>query len=442
MAFQRPKGTADILPIDSAKWQYVEEIARVVFSDYQFKEIRTPIFENYDLFSRSVGETSDIVSKEMYDFYDKGERHMALRPEGTAPIVRAYVENKLYGPEHTKPFKVFYAEPMFRYERPQGGRMREFHQIGVEVFGSSNPATDVETMALAMDFFNELGLSNLTLVINSLGDTQSRNAYREALISYLEPQVEALSEDSQTRLYKNPLRVLDSKDKKDQAIIKDAPSILDYLSESSRKHFETVKEMLDALHISYTIDSNMVRGLDYYNDTIFEIMTEEKAFGSITTICAGGRYNGLVEEVGGPETPAFGFGLGVERLLLTLEAQQIEFPEEDTLDVYVVGIGEETNLETLKIVQAIRSSGLSAERDYLNRKPKAQFKTAAKLKAKVVLTLGEEELKNKEINFKVMKTGKESKVSLQDLYEDDFERIFNLKISDMTAFNEFFKKDE
>ncbi len=442
MAFQRPKGTADILPIDSAKWQYVEEIARVVFSDYQFKEIRTPIFENYDLFSRSVGETSDIVSKEMYDFYDKGERHMALRPEGTAPIVRAYVENKLYGPEHTKPFKVFYAEPMFRYERPQGGRMREFHQIGVEVFGSSNPATDVETMALAMDFFNELGLSNLTLVINSLGDTQSRNAYREALISYLEPQVESLSEDSQTRLYKNPLRVLDSKDKKDQAIIKDAPSILDYLSESSRKHFETVKEMLDALHISYTIDSNMVRGLDYYNDTIFEIMTEEKAFGSITTICAGGRYNGLVEEVGGPETPAFGFGLGVERLLLTLEAQQIEFPEEDTLDVYVVGIGEETNLETLKIVQAIRSSGLSAERDYLNRKPKTQFKTAAKLKAKVVLTLGEEELKNKEINFKVMKTGKESKVSLQDLYEDDFERIFNLKISDMTAFNEFFKKDE
>lgn len=442
MAFQRPKGTADILPIDSAKWQYVEEIARVVFSDYQFKEIRTPIFENYDLFSRSVGETSDIVSKEMYDFYDKGDRHMALRPEGTAPIVRAYVENKLYGPEHTKPFKVFYAEPMFRYERPQGGRMREFHQIGVEVFGSSNPATDVETMALAMDFFNELGLSNLTLVINSLGDTQSRNAYREALISYLEPQVESLSEDSQIRLYKNPLRVLDSKDKKDQAIIKDAPSILDYLSESSRKHFETVKEMLDALHISYTIDSNMVRGLDYYNDTIFEIMTEEKAFGSITTICAGGRYNGLVEEVGGPETPAFGFGLGVERLLLTLEAQQIEFPEEDTLDVYVVGIGEETNLETLKIVQAIRSSGLSAERDYLNRKPKAQFKTAAKLKAKVVLTLGEEELKNKEINFKVMKTGKESKVSLQDLYEDDFERIFNLKISDMTAFNEFFKKDE
>lgn len=442
MSFQKPKGTADILPEESKRWQYVEEIAKVVFGDYQFREIRTPLFESYDLFSRSVGETSDIVSKEMYEFYDKGNRHLALRPEGTAPIVRSFVENKLYGPEHAKPYKVYYMGSMYRYERPQSGRMREFHQLGAEVFGSSNPATDVETIALAMDFFNELGLKNFSLVINSLGDKESRDTYRKALIAYLEPHFDELSKDSQTRLHKNPLRVLDSKDKQDKEIVKDAPSILDYLTEPSQKHFNMVKSMLEALNISYTIDRNMVRGLDYYNDTIFEVMTEAETFGSITTICAGGRYNGLVEEIGGPETPSFGFGIGMERLLLALEAENTGFSDEPELDVYVVGIGDKTNLETLKIVQAIRSSGLSAERDYMNRKPKAQFKSASKLNAKVVLTLGEEELGNREINFKVMKTGKESKVSLEKIYEEDFEQLFNLKVSDMTAYNEFFKKND
>lgn len=441
MAIQRPKGTADLLPDDSLKWQYVEETAKIILGDYQFHEIRTPIFESYDLFSRGVGETSDIVSKEMYDFYDKGKRHMSLRPEGTAPVVRAYVENKLFGPEYAKPYKVYYMGPMFRYERPQGGRMRQFHQLGVEVFGSTNPAVDVESMSLAMDLFKELGLEHLTLVINSLGDSASRIAYREALIAYLEPHFNELSEDSQIRLHKNPLRVLDSKNKKDQEIVQQAPSILDYLSEDSQKHFEQVKEMLDALNIPYTVDSNMVRGLDYYNHTIFEIMSDAPGFGAITTICAGGRYDGLVEELGGPETPGFGFALGLERLMLTLEAEKIDIPNLHELDVYVVGIGEETNVEALKLVQAIRSAGFSAERDYFDRKAKAQFKTAAKLKAKVVLTLGEEELKNGQVNFKVMKNGKESTVSLKEAYQD-FEKLFNLKTADMRAFNEFFNKED
>lgn len=441
MAFQKPKGTMDILPGVSKKWQYVEEISRMVMGDYQFHEMRTPIFESYELFSRGVGETSDIVSKEMYDFMDKGDRRLALRPEGTAAIVRAYVENKLFGPEHSNPYKVYYMGPMFRYERPQGGRQRQFHQLGVEVFGSNNPATDVEIMALAMDLFHQFGLKEFKLVINSLGDKTSRDAYRAALIAYLEPHFDELSHDSQVRLHKNPLRVLDSKDKKDNEIVKNAPSILDFLNEESSKHFETVKTMLEALEIPFEIDHKMVRGLDYYNHTIFEIMSDADGFGSLTTLCAGGRYNGLVEEIGGPETPGFGFGMGLERLMIALDSENVEIPELNELDVYVVGLGDETNIETLKLVQNIREFGFSAERDYLNRKAKAQFKTAAKLNAKVVLTVGESELENQVVNFKVMKTGKQETVSMKEIYQN-FDKVFNLQTTDMTAFNDFFNKED
>lgn len=441
MAFQKPKGTVDILPGVSKKWQYVEEISRMVMGDYQFHEMRTPIFESYELFSRGVGETSDIVSKEMYDFMDKGDRRLALRPEGTASIVRAYVENKLFGPEHSNPCKVYYMGPMFRYERPQGGRQRQFHQLGVEVFGSNNPATDVETMALAMDLFHQFGLKEFKLVINSLGDKTSRDAYRAALIAYLEPHFDELSHDSQVRLHKNPLRVLDSKDKKDNEIVKNAPSILDFLNEESSNHFETVKTMLEALEIPFEIDHKMVRGLDYYNHTIFEIMSDADGFGSLTTLCAGGRYNGLVEEIGGPETPGFGFGMGLERLMIALDSENVEIPELNELDVYVVGLGDETNIETLKLVQNIREFGFSAERDYLNRKAKAQFKTAAKLNAKVVLTVGESELENQVVNFKVMKTGKQETVSMKEIYQN-FDKVFNLQTTDMTAFNDFFNKED
>lgn len=437
---QRPKGTSDIYLDDMKIWQYVEETARIVMHDYRYTEMRTPLFESFDLFSRSVGDTSDIVSKEMYDFEDKGGRRIALKPEGTAPIVRSYVENKLFGPEYPKPLKVYYLSPMFRYERPQGGRSRQFHQLGIEVLGSDNPAVDVEGMALAWDLLTEIGIQDVRLVINSLGKKEERATYRQALISYLEPFFEELSSDSQKRLHQNPLRVLDSKDKRDKELVKDAPSILDFLSEESKTHFETVQSMLTALNIPFEINANMVRGLDYYQDTIFEIMTTSKVFGAETTICGGGRYNGLVEEIGGPADPGFGFGLGLERLILMIKQQEIEIPETDELDVYVVGLGEETNLETLKIVQAARQAGYSADRDYMDRKVKAQFKSASKYGAKVVITVGADELEKKIAKFKVMETSKESDVALADIYAN-FERVFNTNTTDMTAFNEFFGKE-
>ncbi|MGM0111434.1 histidine--tRNA ligase [Enterococcus sp. DIV0187] len=418
MSYQRPKGTNDILPGESEKWQFVEETARLVFNDYQYQEIRTPIFEHYEVISRSVGDTTDIVSKEMYDFHDKGDRHVTLRPEGTAPIVRAYVENKLYGPEFKKPYKVYYTGPMFRYERPQKGRLRQFHQIGVEAFGSENPSLDVEVMAMAMDFFKQLGINQLRLVINTLGDKETRTNYRQALITYLEAHEEELSEDSRRRLHENPLRVLDSKDRKDQPIVSDAPSILDYLSDYAKEYFEGVTKTLEYLNISYEIDHRMVRGLDYYNHTIFEIMSDAPGMGAQTTICGGGRYDGLVEELGGPETPGIGFAMGIERILLTLEQEDVMIPSAASLDAYVVGLGEATNMESLKVVQAIRGFGFSADRDFMGRKAKAQFKTADKEGAKLVLTLGEDELSNGVINVKDLATREEKAFPLTDIYED------------------------
>lgn len=415
MAYQRPKGTNDILPGESQKWQKIEQTARNLFAQYQFHEIRTPIFEHIEVISRSVGDTTDIVTKEMYDFHDKGDRHITLRPEGTAPIVRSFVENKLFGPEFQKPYKVYYMGPMFRYERPQKGRLRQFHQIGVEVFGSDNPATDVETMAMALQFFGELGIKDLRLVINSLGDQATRKAYRQALIDYLTPFKEQLSADSNRRLLENPLRVLDSKDEKDKAVVANAPSILDYLSENAKNHFAQVTKMLDALNITYEIDSNMVRGLDYYTHTIFEIMSDDKKMGAQSTICAGGRYNQLVAELGGPETSGFGFAMGFERLLMILEAQGIQLAAENPLNAYVVSLGEATNIEALQIVQSIRQSGFSAERDVMNRKAKAQFKTADKLQAQLVLTIGETELANGVVNVKNLATRVEKAYPLEQV---------------------------
>lgn len=424
MNYQRPKGTNDILPGESEKWQFIEETARLLFRDYQYQEIRTPIFEHYEVISRSVGDTTDIVSKEMYDFYDKGDRHVTLRPEGTAPIVRAYVENKLFGPEFPKPYKMFYTGPMFRYERPQKGRLRQFHQIGVEAFGSANPVTDVESMAMALDFFKQLGIRQVRLVINSLGDKETRAAYRQALIDYLEPHTAELSEDSQRRLHENPLRVLDSKDKRDKQFVADAPSILDYLSETARTHFDAVQTMLDALGIPYEVDSNMVRGLDYYTHTIFEIMSEAPGMGAQATICAGGRYDHLVEELGGEATPAFGFAMGIERVLLTLESEEVLLPALNELDAYVVSLGDETNVEALKVVQAIRNFGFSADRDVMGRKAKAQFKSADKAGAKLVLTIGGNELEQGIINVKGMANRQEKAFSLADIYER-FDEVYD-----------------
>ncbi len=413
MKLQKPKGTQDILPGDSAKWQYVENVARETFKKYNYGEIRTPMFEHYEVISRSVGDTTDIVTKEMYDFHDKGDRHITLRPEGTAPVVRSYVENKLFAPEVQKPVKVYYIGSMFRYERPQAGRLREFHQLGVECFGSKNPATDVETIAMAYQLFNTLGIKDVTLHLNSLGNTESRLAYRQALIDYLTPMRESLSKDSQRRLDENPLRVLDSKEKEDKVAVENAPSILDYLDEESQAHFDEVRTMLDSLNIPYVIDTNMVRGLDYYNHTIFEFITTVDK--SELTICAGGRYDSLVEYFGGPETAGFGFGLGLERLLLVLDKQGIELPVEENLDVYIAVLGSGANGKALELVQAIRYQGFKAERDYLGRKIKAQFKSADTFKAKTVITLGESEVESGQVNVKNNATREEVTVSFEEL---------------------------
>ena len=413
MKLQKPKGTQDILPADSAKWQYVENVARETFKKYNYGEIRTPMFEHYEVISRSVGDTTDIVTKEMYDFHDKGDRHITLRPEGTAPVVRSYVENKLFAPEVQKPVKVYYIGSMFRYERPQAGRLREFHQLGVECFGSKNPATDVETIAMAYQLFNTLGIKDVTLHLNSLGNTESRLAYRQALIDYLTPMRESLSKDSQRRLDENPLRVLDSKEKEDKVAVENAPSILDYLDEESQAHFDEVRTMLDSLNIPYVIDTNMVRGLDYYNHTIFEFITTIDK--SELTICAGGRYDSLVEYFGGPETAGFGFGLGLERLLLVLDKQGIELPVEESLDVYIAVLGSGANGKALELVQAIRYQGFKAERDYLGRKIKAQFKSADTFRAKTVITLGESEVESGQVNVKNNATREEVTVSFEEL---------------------------
>ena len=422
MKLQKPKGTQDILPQESAKWQYVEGFARETFKKYNYAEIRTPIFEHYEVISRSVGDTTDIVTKEMYDFYDKGDRHITLRPEGTAPVVRSYVENKLFAPEVQKPSKVYYIGPMFRYERPQAGRLRQFHQIGVECFGSSNPATDVETIAMADQFFKEIGIENVVLHLNTLGSTASRAAYRQALIDYLLPMKDQLSKDSQRRLEENPLRVLDSKEKEDKQAVENAPSILDYLDEESQAHFDAVRAMLDGLGIDYVIDTNMVRGLDYYNHTIFEFVTEVD--GNELTVCAGGRYDGLVEYFGGPETPGFGFGMGLERLLLILDKQGVELPVETSLDVYIAVLGSEAEVAALELVQALRRQGFIAERDYLGRKLKAQFKSADVFGAKTIIALGGSEVESGQITVKNNQTRQEVTTSIEDV-KNDFQTILN-----------------
>ncbi|MGO4937027.1 histidine--tRNA ligase [Fundicoccus sp. Sow4_H7] len=435
---QKMKGTEDILPQNIEAWHFIEDTARDVFESYLFKEIRTPFFESFDLFKRSVGEDTDVVSKEMYDFYDKGDRHLALRPEGTAGIARAYIENKLFGPEHAQPLKVYYMGPMFRYERPQAGRQRQFNQIGIEVLGSMNPATDVEGIALAWDYFIELGIEKISLQINSLGKTQDRKAYLDALVAYFEPLSDQLSEDSKKRLKTNPLRIIDSKDPKDQDLVKDAPVILDYLSQESQEHFEAVKSLLEALNIPFEVNPYVVRGLDYYQDTIFEIMVDDDTIGAQSTICGGGRYDGLIEQLGGPATPGFGFGIGVERLLILLEDQKVEIPEAEPVDVFVMGLGEASNQLSLQVVQAARAAGFIADRDYLFRSMKSQFKTAGKLNSKLIITIGDKEVEEGVAQIKNQEDGKRATVPIDELL-NDFETYYLQMTVDTSAIDKYFR---
>ena len=401
MEYQKPKGTADLLPGTTNLWEKVEKVAREVFDQFGYRGIRTPMFEDYNVFSRNVGDTSDIVEKEMYDFHDKGDRHIALRPEGTAGVVRAYVENKLYGPEYPKPYKVYYMGPMFRYERPQSGRQREFHQIGVEALNNESPQIDVEVIAMAMQLFKRFGVPNVKLTINTLGNKQVREDYREALINFLKPHYDELSSDSQERMYRNPLRVLDSKDAGDQKIVAQAPSILDYLDEESQNYFDQVQSLLKELGIDYEIDTNMVRGLDYYNHTIFEIMSDSPVFGGgYTTVCAGGRYNGLINQLGGPEEGGIGFGMGVERLMLLLQQENPEFAPQDQLDVFFASANEAGDNLAFKILNQIRDKGVVADKDYSGVKVGKQIKEAFRRNAKYFAVFGEREVDEGQFQLK------------------------------------------
>ncbi|GEN56040.1 histidine--tRNA ligase 2 [Halolactibacillus alkaliphilus] len=411
-----PRGTQDILPGDSEKWQYVEAQFIDLCRRFNYQEIRTPIFEHTELFQRGVGDTTDIVQKEMYTFNDRGDRSLTLRPESTASVVRAFVQNKLYGSAN-QPQKLFYNGPMFRYERPQQGRMRQFVQLGVEALGSKDPAIDAEVITLAMTFYQSLGLTSLKLVINSLGDKESREHHRKALVEHFNPHREELCADCQMRLDQNPLRVLDCKKDHDHPAMKSAPKILDYLTEEAKDYFDELKQYLDASHIKYDVDSNLVRGLDYYNHTAFEIMSDAPGFGAITTLSGGGRYNGLVEDLDGPETPGIGFALSVERLLMALEKEGITLPVNQGLDVYVVSLGEKAAIPAYRLTQELRQNGLKVDKDYLNRKMKAQFKDADRNQAQFVVILGDEEVENQQATVKEMETGAQEKVQFDKLVQ-------------------------
>ena len=413
MSIQIPRGTQDILPGEVEKWQLIERKARELCEKFQYKEIRTPIFEHTELFTRSVGETTDVVQKEMYTFEDRGGRSVTLRPEGTASTVRSFVEHKMYG-DPNQPVKLYYMGPMFRYERPQAGRFRQFVQFGVEALGSKDPAIDAEVIALAMSIYQSLGLNKLKLIINSLGDKESRLAHRSALIQHFQPRIGEFCQDCQNRLEKNPMRILDCKKDRDHELMASAPSIIDYLNDESKAYFEKVQQYLTDLDIQFVVDPNLVRGLDYYNHTAFEIMSDAEGFGAITTLCGGGRYNGLTEEIGGPETPGIGFAFSIERFIAALQAEKVDLPIKNELDCYFVSLGEEAQDYTVKLLQSLRLAGFSAERDYLNRKLKAQMKAADRLNAKFVAILGEDELKANKINVKIMETGEQRELNLEN----------------------------
>ena len=418
MKINAPRGTNDILPPLSLKWQYIEEKARDLMARYNYQEIRTPIFEYTELFQRGIGETTDVVEKEMYTFTDKSGRSITLRPEGTAGIVRAYLENKLYG--QMQPLKLYYIGPMFRYERPQAGRFRQFHQFGVEVFGSNDPALDAEVIVLGVNYLKELGLENLDIYINSIGCPDCRKEYFKDLQEYFNQYRQELCEDCQSRIDRNPMRVLDCKVDNSKEIISNAPSILDYLCADCQEHFARVKDYLSVLGLDYTIDARMVRGLDYYTNTVFEI--KYSGLGAQDTILAGGRYNGLTEEIGGKSIPGIGFAAGMERLLLTLEKEKVDLPESSELDIYLVTIGEEARKEAIKLLYQLRNKGYRVETDYLERGMKSQLKAADRLMVKYAIILGDDELAQGKAIIKNMQTGEQEEIALEKILEEDFRK--------------------
>lgn len=400
-----PKGTKDVLPVDSYKWQYVERVAEETAKLFNLKELRTPVFEHTELFSRGVGDTTDIVTKEMYTFRDKADRSITLKPEGTAGAARSFIENGMAG--GVLPVKMYYITPAFRYERAQKGRLREFHQFGVEIFGAKGADTDAETIFLADTFLRKLGL-HVRLHINSIGCPACRAAYNKALKEYFSPRLNELCEDCRVRFEKNPLRLLDCKVESCKKINADAPSVLDYLCHDCAEHFSDVKNYLDGAGVSYEVDSRIVRGLDYYTRTVFEFVSED--IGAQGTVCAGGRYDGLIAEIGGTPTPAVGFAAGIERILLVMEETGIKIPEPEGPTVYLAGMDGECRKKAFALAAELRAAGVFAETDHMERSVKAQFKYADKLGAKYVAVIGGNELAAGVMNVKCMANSQSEQV--------------------------------
>jgi histidyl-tRNA synthetase len=427
MEYSIPKGLYDVLPIASqeedfwrlsSRWHYVETIMRDLAKTYQCDEIRTPIFERTDLFLRGVGESTDIVTKEMYTFMDKGERFMTLRPEGTAPVIRAFVEKKLYtlSPIH----KFFYLGPMFRYERPQAGRYRQHTQFGAEMIGSGLAEQDVEIIDMACELYRRLGLKELTVMVNTVGDKESRDAYKTALRDYFFSYLSSLSDESRIRFEKNILRILDSKSPEDQEAIANAPSIQNFLTPHAKQHFDTVCQLLDGLELKWQVNPRLVRGLDYYNHTVFEITSMH--LGAQNALGGGGRYDGLVAMLGGPNLPSVGFATGIERLLQAMHKQDISFPETPGPFVYFIGLGEVARHILMPLVARLRHAGLSVEIDLLGRKVQQALQMANQKKAQYVLVLGEEEIASKQVLLKEMTSRQTTPLHFDDL----FSQIINL----------------
>ncbi len=414
MLTKAPRGTRDILPEESFKWQYFEKIAINVAKSYGFEELRIPVFEHTDLFARGVGESTDIVNKQMYTFEDKGGRSLTLRPEGTASTVRSFIEHKMFN--LPQPVKMYYLGPMFRYENPQAGRYRQFHQFGVELFGTLAPEADVEVIILCLKIFESLGLKNLKLEINSVGCPSCRVGFQEDLKQYLGRNLKDLCSDCRQRYDQNPMRILDCKNEKCNDLLgRDMPLLMENLCQECSDHFEKVKEMLTYAGESYEINPRMVRGLDYYTKTAFEIIASD--IGAQSSIGGGGRYDGLVEECGGPSTPAVGFALGIERILLTMEKQGVEFSDRDSVDYYLVHGGEEAKKECFKLLNEIRSKGRSALMDFEDKSFRAQFKKADKLNASYSVIIGEDELKRGKILLRNMEDGKQEEFTSEEFIQ-------------------------
>lgn len=405
---QKPKGTKDILPSEIYKWQYIESKVKNIFENYGFKEIRVPVFENTELFQRGVGDTTDVVQKEMYTFDDKGGRSITLRPEGTAGVVRSYIENGMAS--LPSPVKLWYNMAMYRYENVQKGRLREFHQIGAEMFSTSSYLADVEIITMASNIFKVLNIPNVKLTINSIGCPTCRKKYQEALKEFISPNLDMYCDTCKTRFEKNPMRILDCKEKKCKELNNGAPVILDYLCEECKTHFENVKNSLDSLDIKYIVDPGIVRGLDYYTKTVFEFISEEEGY----TVLAGGRYDGLVKELDGADTPAIGFAMGVERLVEVYEKYNKDnIVKDKNMSLYVAYIGKEANIFATKLVENLREADVFVEKDVTEKSLKAQLKYADKKNSKYVIIIGEDEIKNGEAKIKEMASGKEENIKLE-----------------------------